>query len=101
MQIQSLKIFRDLVEAQSFTKSAKINDVTQSAVSQQITMLERLFSSLLIERSKKQFRLTREGEAIYQQSQEILQTYDLIHRKIQEVKDIGSGTIQIATSDSI
>ena len=61
MQIVSLRIFCDLVETESFTKTAQINNVTQSAVSQQMSMMEREFKSLLVERSKKQFRLTREG----------------------------------------
>ena len=60
MQIESLKVFCDLTETESFTKAAQINGVTQSAVSQQISSLERQFKSLLIERSKKKFRLTRE-----------------------------------------
>ena len=59
MQIESLKVFCDLAETESFTKAAQINGVTQSAVSQQISSLERQFKSLLIERSKKKFRLTR------------------------------------------
>ena len=53
MQIDSLKVFCDLAETESFTKAAQINNVTQSAVSQQISALERAFKSLLIERSKK------------------------------------------------
>ena len=64
MQIESLKVFCDLAETESFTKAAQINGVTQSAVSQQISSLERQFKSLLIERSKKKFRLTREGQAL-------------------------------------
>ena len=52
MQIESLKVFCDLAETESFTKAAQINSVTQSAVSQQISSLERTFKSLLIERSK-------------------------------------------------
>ena len=65
MQIESLKVFCDLAETESFTKAAQINSVTQSAVSQQISSLERTFKSLLIERSKKKFRLTREGQVLY------------------------------------
>jgi len=53
MQIESLKVFCDLAETESFTKAAQINGVTQSAVSQQISSLERQFKSLLIERSKR------------------------------------------------
>jgi len=101
MQIESLKVFCDLAETESFTKAAQINDVTQSAVSQQISSLERQFKSLLIERSKKKFRLTREGQVLYDFSKQIIQTYDALHSKLQEIKDIISGTIRVATIYSI
>ena len=35
MQIETLKIFCDLVETASFSKAAEMNTITQSAVSQQ------------------------------------------------------------------
>ncbi len=101
MQIESLKVFCDLAETESFTKAAQINGVTQSAVSQQISSLERQFKSLLIERSKKKFRLTREGQVLYDFSKQIIQTYDGLHNKLQEIKDIISGTIRVATIYSI
>jgi DNA-binding transcriptional LysR family regulator len=101
MQIESLKVFCDLAETESFTKAAQINDVTQSAVSQQISSLERQFKSLLIERSKKKFRLTREGQVLYEYSKQIIQTYDSLHNRLQEIKDIISGTIRVATIYSI
>ena len=101
MQIESLKVFCDLSETESFTKAAQINGVTQSAVSQQISSLERLFKSLLIERSKKKFRLTREGQVLYDYSKQIIQTYEGLHSKLQEIKDIISGTIRVATIYSI
>jgi DNA-binding transcriptional LysR family regulator len=101
MQIESLKVFAILAETESFTKAAQINNVTQSAVSQQISSLERQFKSLLIERSKKKFRLTREGQVLYDYSKQIIQTYDSLHSKLQEFKDIISGTIRVATIYSI
>ena len=101
MQIESLKVFCDLADTESFTKAAQINKVTQSAVSQQISSLERLFKSLLIERSKKKFRLTREGQVLYDFSKQMIQTYDSLHSKLQEIKDIISGTIRVATIYSI
>ncbi len=101
MQIESLKVYCDLAETESFTKAAQINGVTQSAVSQQISSLERLFKSLLIERSKKRFRLTREGQVLYDYSKQIIQTFDSLHSKLQEIKDIISGTIRVATIYSI
>src|SRR5690242_6723274 len=101
MQIESLKMFCDLAETESFTKAAQINNVTQSAVSQQISSLERQFKSLLIERSKKKFRLTREGQVLYDYSKQIIQTFDALHSKLQEIKDIVSGNIRVATIYSI
>jgi DNA-binding transcriptional LysR family regulator len=101
MQIESLKVFCDLAETESFTKAAQVNNVTQSAVSQQISSLERQFKSLLIERSKKRFRLTREGQVLYDYSKQIIQTFESLHSKLQEIKDIVSGTIRLATIYSI
>jgi DNA-binding transcriptional LysR family regulator len=101
MQIESFKVFCDLAETESFTRAAQINNVTQSAVSQQISSLERQFKSLLIERSKKKFRLTREGQVLYEYSKQINQTYDSLHNRLQEIKDIISGTIRVATIYSI
>jgi DNA-binding transcriptional LysR family regulator len=101
MQIDSLKVFCDLADTESFTKAAQINNVTQSAVSQQISSLERLFKSLLIERSKKKFRLTREGQVLYEYSKQIIGTYQALQSKLQEIKDIISGTIRVATIYSI
>src|SRR6478735_6561044 len=101
MQIQTLKVFCDLAETESFTKAAQINEVTQSAVSQQISSLERIFKSLLIERSKKRFRLTREGQVVYDFSKQIIAPHDALHSKLQEIKDIISGTIRVATIYSI
>lgn len=101
MQIESLKVFCDLAETESFTKAAQINNVTQSAVSQQISALERVFKSLLIERSKKHFRLTREGQVLYDYSKQVIHAYDALNNKLQEVKEIISGTIRVATIYSI
>jgi LysR family transcriptional regulator, transcriptional activator of the cysJI operon len=101
MQIETLKVFCDLAETKSFTKAAQINEVTQSAVSQQISALERLFKALLIERSKKKFRLTREGQVLYDHSKQVIATYDALKGKLQEIKDIISGTLRVATIYSI
>jgi DNA-binding transcriptional LysR family regulator len=101
MQIESFKVFCDLAETESFTKAAQINGVTQSAVSQQMSSMERQFKTLLVERSKKKFRLTREGQVLYDYGKQIVQTYDSLLSKLQEIRDIVSGTIRVATIYSI
>ena len=101
MQIESLKLFCDLAETTSFTKAAKINGVTQSAVSQQISSLETKFEAVLIERSKKKFTLTKEGNTLYKYSKQIGQTYDELRHKIQEIQNVVTGTIKVVTIYSI
>jgi DNA-binding transcriptional LysR family regulator len=101
MQIESLKVFCDLAETESFTKAAQINQITQSAVSQQVSALERTFKSLLIERSKKKFRLTREGQILYDYAKQLINLYESLYNKLQEVREIVSGTIRVATIYSI
>jgi LysR family transcriptional regulator, transcriptional activator of the cysJI operon len=101
MQIENFKIFADLVETKSFSKSAKLNGITQSAVSQQARAMERHFKALLIDRSQKQFQLTREGLRVYDSAKEILHTYDKLLSELQEMKKVISGTIRISTIYSI
>ncbi len=101
MQIENFKIFADLVETKSFSKSAKLNGITQSAVSQQARAMERHFKALLIDRSQKQFQLTREGTRVYDAAKEMLHTYEKLLSELQEMKKVISGTIRISTIYSI
>jgi len=101
MQIDNFKIFADLVETKSFSKSAKLNGITQSAVSQQARAMERHFKTLLVDRSQKQFQLTREGQRVYESAKEMLYTYDKLLSELQEMKKVISGTIRISTIYSI
>lgn len=101
MQIENFKIFADLVETKSFSKAAKLNGITQSAVSQQARSMERNFKTLMIDRSQKQFNLTREGQRIYEAAKEILHVYEKLASELQEMKKVISGTIRISTIYSI
>ena len=101
MQIENFKIFADLVETKSFSKAAKLNGITQSAVSQQARSMERNFKTLMVDRSQKQFNLTREGQCIYEAAKEILHVYEKLESELQEMKKVISGTIRISTIYSI
>jgi LysR family transcriptional regulator, transcriptional activator of the cysJI operon len=101
MQIENFKIFADLVETKSFSKSAKLNGITQSAVSQQARAMERHFKTLLIDRSQKQFQLTREGQRVYDAAKEVLHNYEKLLSELLEMKKVISGTIRISTIYSI
>jgi LysR family transcriptional regulator, transcriptional activator of the cysJI operon len=101
MQIETLKIFCDLVETASFSKAAELNTITQSAVSQQIRAIEQKFKIALIERANKNFSVTPEGRAFLQASREILRIYDGLSDRLTQLQKVVSGSLRIATVYSI
>ena len=101
MQIETFKVFCDLVETASFSRAASLNSITQSAVSQQIRALERHFHVSLIERGKKNFSVTQEGRAFLQASKEILHTFENLGDRIRELQNVVAGELKIATIYSI
>lgn len=101
MHLETLKVFCDLTETKSCTQTAKINSVTQSAISQSISNLERQMQSLLIERSQRNLRLTAEGQVVYDFSKQMLLSYDSLRCKMQELQGEVAGQIQVATIYSI
>jgi DNA-binding transcriptional LysR family regulator len=101
MNIDSFKIFCDLVESKSFSKAAQLNKVTQSAVSQQIRAIENRFNVLLVERNRRQFQLTREGQTFYEGSRRIFEAFETLHGEMQELTSTISGEIRISSVYSI
>ena len=101
MQVETFKIFCDLVETGSFSKAAVLSNITQSAVSQQIRALENRFKVVLIERGRRNFSLTGEGEAFLEASREILNVYDHLGDRLHELRDIVAGDVKIASIFSI
>ena len=101
MHIENLKVFSDLVESTSFSRAAKLNGITQSAVSQQLRTMEKYFDVSILDRSQKQFRLTAEGKILYDSALQILQSFDKLHGELQAMKKVVSGTIRISTVYSI
>ena len=103
MQIETLKIFCDLVETQSFSQAAERNFVTQSAVSQQIRTLEEKFKRRLLERvrGRRDLHLTPAGEAFYEASREVLRAYGQLEENMRVLTGTVSGTVRVATVYSV
>ncbi len=101
MQIETLKVYCDLVETTSFSLSAKLNGVTQSAVSQQIRALEIKYGVVLIERGKKNFSMTPEGKVFLDAARQIMEVYNSIDDRFQDLQDKVAGTLRVATVYSL
>lgn len=101
MHIENFKVFCDLVENQSFSKAAKINNLTQSAVSQQLRTMEKQFKILIIDRSQKQFKLTPQGEKVYSAYTSILKSFNELEGELLDMQKILCGDVHVATVYSI
>jgi DNA-binding transcriptional LysR family regulator len=101
VHLETLKVFCDVVETKSFSVAASQNYVTQSAVSQQIRMLEEKYGRRLLERTRGNVQLTPAGDILYQASKEIVQRYQELDGRLQAVSKIVGGTVRVATVHTI
>jgi DNA-binding transcriptional LysR family regulator len=103
MHIETLKVFCDLVDLQSFSLAAERNFITQSAVSQQIRTLEDKFKRRLLERvrGRREVKLTAAGEVFYREAKVILDAYDQLNESMRTLVGKIGGTVKVATIYSI
>ena len=76
MNIETLKVFRDLADTGSFSKTAELNYVSQSAVSQQVKKLELVLKCKLYHRQSGRITLTPCGEKFYDAARKVASVYD-------------------------
>ncbi len=95
MQIRTLKTFCDVVELHSFSEAAKVNHLTQSAVSQQISHIESEYGVRMIERAQRNLTLTPAGEVFYRACKEILKRLEDVRHEISELSHVVAGTIKL------
>ncbi len=101
MQLESLKMFVDVVETGSFSRAAQLNHVTQSAVSQQIRALETRYEQRLLSRSARQVTPTPAGERLFRGCKEILARFAEVEQEIREQAAEVSGAANVSTIYSV
>lgn len=101
MQVETLKVFCDLVECGSFSQSATRNFITQSAVSQQIRALESRFNTSLLVRQGRTVALTEAGRILYEGACEILERFGHMDLQLKSLREEMTGTLRIATIYSV
>lgn len=103
MNLDSLKIFANLIETGNFSRTAETNFISQSAVSQRLRALEREYGQILIDRGqgRRQVTPTSAGEALYHGAQEILHRASALDTQMREFSDEVAGTLWVATVYSV
>lgn len=101
MQIETLKIFCDLAELQSFSKTADKHFLSQSAVSQQLAQLELAYKCQLINRKKRPIELTKEGQLFYTAAIDMLERHEQLRSELNALKSTADSRINVAAIYSI
>ena len=101
MNIETLRIFCDVVQHQSFSRGAKINDVSQSAATQSVHRVEQHFGVQLVDRSKRPFVLTPEGQVCYEGFREVLELYDSVDAQVRSLRKEIAGLVRVAAIYSV
>ncbi len=98
MKINTLKIFINLVDLGSYSKTADKLDITQPAVSMQMKALEEKFSTELLYKEKGEVKLTPAGNAIYREGKKILKHWDSLLNKVDLNRSRKNKELNIASS---
>jgi len=103
IDLESLRLFCDLVETGSFTRTAERRFVTQPAVSQKLRALERSLGQTLFERGRGQLRAapTEAGRMLYEGAVRLLRHAEELEARIQGLSNEVSGTVRVATVYSV
>jgi DNA-binding transcriptional LysR family regulator len=101
MHLETLKVFCDIVDLGSFSKTAEKHLLSQSAISQQLAQLETVHKCQLINRKKRPIELTKSGHLFYQAAREILERYDLFTTELASLKSTSSFRLNVASIFSI
>ena len=101
MHIETLKIFCDLADSRSFSKTAEKHLLSQSAISQQLAQLELAHKCQLIARKKRPIELTTAGQVFYKAAKDILERYDQLKTELNALKTGVETRIYVAAIFSI
>jgi len=101
MHIEMLKIFCDLADLRSFSRTAQKHLLSQSAVSQQLAQLELAHKCQLINRKKRPIELTKAGQLLYQASKDMLERYEQLKNDIINLEKSSVKRINVAAIFSI
>jgi DNA-binding transcriptional LysR family regulator len=101
MNIETLRIFCDVVHHQSFSHGAQLNEVSQSAATQSVHRLEKYFGVQLVDRTKRPFVLTPEGQACFEGFREVLELYDSVEAQVRSLRMEIGGSIRVAAIYSV
>lgn len=101
MHIRNLKVFCDVVARHSFSKAADDNGMTQSGASQAVQQLEDYLQVQLLDRTKRPFVVTSEGQVFYSGCCKVVRQFENLIEEVQSLGQEISGRVTVAAIYSV
>jgi DNA-binding transcriptional LysR family regulator len=101
MAHESLKLFRDIAQTRSFSRGAALNQVSQSAASQQVQELELDLGIALLDRSTRPLVVTAAGHLYADFCRDVLRRKEEFHVALDLMKQEVEGTVRVASIYSV
>lgn len=95
MLLKQIKYFIAVIECNSFTEAAEQCFISQSAISQQIRVLEKELGVKLVERENRHFHITPAGEYFYKHGKEILKDAEELKRETVKIGQDNESRLRI------
>jgi DNA-binding transcriptional LysR family regulator len=93
-----LRIFHAAADAGSFTHAGEKLEMSQSAVSRQVSALESDLGVPLFHRHARGLILTEQGELLFHTAREVLLKLDTVRSRLVETKEKPSGSLRVTTT---
>jgi DNA-binding transcriptional LysR family regulator len=98
MDWDKLRIFHAVAEAGSFTHAGESLNLSQSAISRQISGLEQSLNIPLFHRHARGLILTEHGEELYQTAHQVFHKIAMTEARLTESKERPEGPLKITTT---
>ncbi len=100
MELRQLKYFVKVAETLNFSEAAKVLNVTQSTLSQQVKQLETEIGTQLLLRSSQSVALTEAGNELLPLARQTLHKAQLCTERINDLNNLLTGTLNIGVTYS-
>ncbi|HMN85158.1 MAG TPA: LysR family transcriptional regulator [Bauldia sp.] len=98
MDWDKLRIFHAAAQAGSFTHAGETLNMSQSAVSRQVSALEQDLGVALFHRHARGLILTEHGEHLFRAANDVMQKLEGVRSRLAEASGKPSGTLRITTT---
>ncbi|MCR5581037.1 MAG: LysR family transcriptional regulator, partial [Pseudobutyrivibrio sp.] len=101
MHVDKLKYYIDLYDCRSFTETAKKNFISQAALSQFISSLEKQFGLVFFNRNVTPIEPTVAGSRFYEESKILYRQYENMLNEMTRIKEDVLPPLRIAYSSTV